>query len=105
MEGLDNLAPKLINQASQEIENIAEARIRQVINNGRQQIKKITPQIIRGAAENIYETSFRLLGKPAKQKPSELKRKQSKIFKKMIDAKITDKIYHGFAWRYAKESV
>ena len=46
MKGLDTLSPKLINQASKEIDKIAEARIRQVINSGGQKIQKITPQII-----------------------------------------------------------
>lgn len=41
MKGLDTLAPKLINQASNKIEKIAQARIRQVIISGGQQIQKI----------------------------------------------------------------
>ena len=63
MKVLDNLAPKLINQASKEIDKITEARIRQFINSDRQQILKIAPQIIRGAIEDVYKTPFRLLGK------------------------------------------
>ena len=43
MKGLDMLAPKVIGQALKEIDKIAEARIRQVINDGRQQIQKIAP--------------------------------------------------------------
>ena len=46
MKGLDALAPKVIGQASKAIDKIAEARIRQVINDGGQQIQKIAPQII-----------------------------------------------------------
>ena len=46
MKGLDTLAPKVIGQASEEIDKIAEARIRQVINDGGQQLQKIAPQII-----------------------------------------------------------
>ena len=49
MKGLDTLAPKVIGQASEEIDKIAEARIRQVINDGGQQLQKIAPQIIWGA--------------------------------------------------------
>ena len=41
MKGLDMLAPKVIGQASKEIDKIAEARIRQVINDGGQQIQKL----------------------------------------------------------------
>ena len=36
MKGLDSLAPKLINQTSKEVDTIAEARIRQVMNKDRQ---------------------------------------------------------------------
>ena len=43
MKGLDMLAPKVIGQALKEIDKIAEARIRQVINDGRQQTQKIVP--------------------------------------------------------------
>ena len=41
MKGLDNLAPKLISQRSKEIDKITEARIKQAINCGGQQIQKI----------------------------------------------------------------
>lgn len=46
MKSLDSLAPNLIGQASKEICKIAEARIRQVINDDGQQIQKIAPQTI-----------------------------------------------------------
>ena len=46
MKGLDTLAPKVIGQASKEIDKIAKARIRQVINGGGQQIQKIAQYII-----------------------------------------------------------
>ena len=86
MKGLDTLAPKLINQASKEIDKIVEARIRQVINSSGQQIQKIAPQVVRGAIEDVFKTSFRLLGK---------------LWRKIITGTITDKIYHGCATRYA----
>ena len=70
MKGLATLAPKLINQASKEIDKIAEVRIRQVINSDGQQIQKIATQIIRGPIEDVYKTLFRLLGKLGKQKIS-----------------------------------
>ena len=79
MKGVDNLAPKLINQTSKEIDKIAEARIRQIINSGGQQIQKIAPQIIPGAIEDVYKTPFSILGKLGKQKFSQLKRKLSKM--------------------------
>ena len=77
MKGLDTLSPKLVNQASKEIDKIKETKIRQVINSGGQHI---APQIIKGAIEDVYKTPFRLLGKLGKQKFPQLKRKQSKIF-------------------------
>ena len=75
IKGLDNLAPKLINQALKEIDKIVEPRIRQVSNSGGQQIQKTAPQITWGAIEDVYKTPFRLLGKLGKQKFSQLKRK------------------------------
>ena len=79
MNGLDTLAPKLIGQGSKEIDKIAEARIRQVINSSRQQIQKIAPQIIRRAIEGIYKTPFRPMGSFGKKKLAQLKRKLAKI--------------------------
>ena len=52
-KNLKNTAPKLISQTSKEVDKIAEARIKQVINDGGQQIQKIEPQIIRGAIEDV----------------------------------------------------
>ena len=75
MKVLDTLAPKVIVQASKEIDKITEARIRQAINDGGQQIQKIAPQIIRGAIEDVYKTSFRLLGNLGKKKFAQVKRK------------------------------
>ena len=53
MEGLGSLAPKLIKQTSKEVDKIGEARIRQVINDGGQEIQKIAPQIIPEATEDV----------------------------------------------------
>ena len=82
MKGLNTLAPKLINQTSKEVDKIAEARIRQVINDGGQQIQKIAPQIIRGTIEHVYKIPFRLLGNSGKQKLSQIKKKISKLIQK-----------------------
>ena len=38
MKGLDSLAPKLIDKTLKEVNKIAEARLRQIINEGGQQI-------------------------------------------------------------------
>ena len=68
MKGLDSLVPKLIGRTLKEIHQIAEARIREVINNGGQQIQKIAPKTIRRATEDVYKTSIRLLGNLGKKK-------------------------------------
>ena len=81
MEGLDLLAPKLIGQTSREIDKVAEARMKQILNDGGQQIQKIAPQIIRGTIEDVYKTPFRLLGNLGKQRFPQLKRKLSRIIK------------------------
>ena len=65
----------MIGQASNEIGKITEARIRQAINDGGQQIQKIAPQIIRGVTEDVYKTPFMLLGNLGKKKFAQLKRK------------------------------
>ena len=65
----------MIGQASNEIGKITEARIRQAINDGGQQIQKIAPQIMRGAIEDVYKTPFMLLGNLGKKKFAQLKRK------------------------------
>ena len=82
LKNLNNTAPKLISQTSKEVSKIVEARIKQVINDDGQQIQKITPQIIRGAIEDLYKTPFILLGKLGKQKLYELKRNVLKAIKK-----------------------
>ena len=82
LKNLNNTAPKLISQTSKEVSKIVEARIKQVINDDGQQIQKITPQIIRGAIEDLYKTPFILLGKLGKQKLYELKRNILKAIKK-----------------------
>ena len=53
IKSLDTLAPKLINQTSKDIDEIAEARIKPAINDGGQQIQKII---------HVHKTPFRLLG-------------------------------------------
>ena len=82
MKGLDTLAPELINKTSKEVDKIAEARIKQVINDGGQQNQKIAPLIRRGAIEEVYKTLFRLLENFGKQKLPEIKKKILKLIKK-----------------------
>ena len=61
MKGLDTLAPKIIKQATGQVDQIAERCIQQIINQGGEGIEKIAPKIIKGAKEEVYKTLFRLL--------------------------------------------
>ena len=49
MKGLDTLAPKIIKQATGQVDQIAERCIQQIINQGGEEIEKISPKIIKGA--------------------------------------------------------
>ena len=56
-------------------------RILQKINQGRQQIERIAPKIIREGTEDISKTLLRLLGNTEKQKHAQMKRKLKSIIK------------------------
>ena len=60
MNRQDTTVPKLIKQTLDEVNR--QARIRRLLNDGRQKIEKIAPKIIRGAIEDVRKTPFRLLG-------------------------------------------
>ena len=55
------VAPKIISQATGEINEIAQQRIDQIIRSGGAEIKRVAPKIIRGAIEEVYKTPFRML--------------------------------------------
>ena len=69
------VAPKLINQATGEINKIAQQRIDQVIRSGGAEIERVAPKIIKGAIEEVYKTPFRLLGNLGKKQFQKIKRK------------------------------
>ena len=69
------VAPKLTSQATGEINKIAQQRIDQVVRSGGAEIERVTPKIIRGAIEEVYKTSFRLLGNLGKKQFHKIKRK------------------------------
>ena len=54
MKGLVGLAPKIITQATGQVDQIAQ---------GGQQVEKIAPKIIKSTIEEVYKTPFRLVGK------------------------------------------
>ena len=56
------VAPEIINQATGEINKIAQQGIDQAIRSGGAEIERVAPKIIIGAIEEVYKTPFRLLG-------------------------------------------
>ena len=69
------VTPKLINQATGEINKIAQQRIDQVMRSGRAEIERVAPKIIKGVIEEVYKTPFRLLGNLGKKQFQKIKRK------------------------------
>ena len=69
------VAPKLINQATGEINKIAQQRIDQVVHSEGAEIERVAPKIIRGVIEEVYKTPFRLLGNLGKKQFQKIKRK------------------------------
>ena len=49
MKGLNSLVPRLIKQTSDEVNRLAQPRLKQIIDEDSQQIEKIAPKTIRGA--------------------------------------------------------
>ena len=72
------VAPKLISEATGEINKIAQQRIDQVVQSGGAEIERVAPKIIRGTIEEVYKTPFRLLGNLGKNQFQKIK---SKLFK------------------------
>ena len=69
------VTPKLINQATGEINKIAQQRIDQVIRSGGAEIERVAPKIIKGVIEEVYKTPFRLLCNLGKKHFQKIKRK------------------------------
>lgn len=57
---LDALAPKIIKQATGQLDQIAQRRIQQIMNQGGQ-------KIIKSTIEEVYKTFFRLLSRCGKK--------------------------------------
>ena len=79
--GLDALAPKIIKQATGQVNQIAQRHIQQIKNQGRQQVEKIAPKIMKGAITEVYKTLIILLGRFAKKQLCSTGREIKKIFK------------------------
>ena len=69
------VAPKMITQATGEINKIVQERIDQVVRSRRAEIERIAPKIIKGLIEEVYKTPFRLLGNLGKKQFQKIKRK------------------------------
>ena len=67
------IAPKIITQATGEINKIAQDRIDQIIRSGGAKVKCIIPKIIRGVIEEVYKTPFRMLGNFGKEQFQKIK--------------------------------
>ena len=72
------VAPKMITQATGEINKIAQDRIDQIVRSGGAEIERVAPKIIKGAIEEVYKTPFRLLGDLGKKQFQKIK---IKLFK------------------------
>ena len=72
------VAPKIISQATGEINKIAQQRIGQIIRSGGAEIERVAPKIISSAIEDVYKTPFRLLGDLGKKQFQKIK---IKLFK------------------------
>ena len=69
------VAPKMISQATGEINKIAQQRIDQVVQSGGAETERVAPKIIRGAIAEVYKTPFTLLGNLGKKQFQKIKRK------------------------------
>ena len=54
---------------------MAQNRLNQAITSGGAQIERVLPKILRGAIEDVYKTSFRLLRNFGKQQFNKVKKK------------------------------
>ena len=69
------VAPGVIKNASNEINNVEKQRIDQIISQDGKEIERVLPKVLRGAIKDVYQTPFRLLGNFGKQQLNKLKRK------------------------------
>ena len=69
------VAPKMITQATEEINKIAQDRIDGIVRWGGAKIERVAPKIIKGAIEEVNKTPFRLLGDLGKKLFQKIKRK------------------------------
>ena len=55
------IAPKIITQATSDINKIAKERIDQIVRSGVAEIERVAPKIIEGTVEEVYKTPLDFL--------------------------------------------
>ena len=81
-KNIQSTALGLMKQLTDQMNNVAQQRIQQVLDQGEQEIKKIAPKTIRGTIKDAYQTPFRLLGRFGKKKLTQVKSKFKNVFRK-----------------------
>ena len=69
------IASKILTQATEEINKIAQDRIDQIIRSGGAEVERIARKMIRGVIEEVYKTPFRMFGNFGKEPFQKIKRK------------------------------
>ena len=82
--GVPGLGPIFLpcRKTSMEIDQNAQKRIQQAINQGGREIKRVAPKFIKGAKDEFYKTPFKLLRQLRKKKYAQIKRKLNRTFNK-----------------------
>ena len=69
------IAPKIITQATSDVNKNAKERIDQIVRSGGAETERVAPKIIKDTIEEVYEIPFRLLGNLGKKHFQKIKRK------------------------------
>ena len=67
------VAPGVIKNAVNEINNISKERVYQIITQRGKETERVLPKILKGATEDVYQTPFRMYGNFGKQQLNKLK--------------------------------
>ena len=69
------VAPGVIKQATNDIDQMVKNRLNQGISSGGAEIERVLPKILRGVIEDVYKTPFMLLGNFGEQQFNKIKKK------------------------------
>ena len=67
------VAPGVIKNAVNEINNISKERVNQIITQRGKETERVLPKILKSAIEDVYQTPFRMYGNFGKQQLNKLK--------------------------------